>query len=231
MRTQQSQIDLRYHIVETVEDVKRIKTAFAGSTALCKETGVLYEYKTSERMEDLYSDKSPEIINVLYYYQVSDAAVQPVFTHTYYTVVPGAQGSNLSAGIQLYADKDCTLPVSSASENFQYTGVTDAGQYAPGCWVSTAFFSNNSFTYTFDLNDWQYDSVANTYFLNLEIGLPVKNICPTFYADDTNSIVEVDNVVFTYNNDLINTAQAIVSADPDCRFSGKVCIVFDRIVL
>ena len=231
MRTQQSQIDLRYHIVSTLSDLRRIKTAFTGSTALCVETSVLYEYKTFASATDVYAERLPNVVNLMYYYQVSDAENHAGTIHFYYTNVPGNQGDGVTEGTPLYTNKECTNPVTAVATDFKYTNVTDATLYAPGCWIAVGSFSNNVLSIDFDRDTWQYNANLGAYVLDIPISFPIAQAQLTFYDTDTNTVVYVNDVIFTYNNDTISMIRATVSSDPDCRFSGKICIAFDRIVL
>lgn len=231
MRTQQSQIDVRYHIVDTIEDLKRIKTAFAGSTALCYESGILYEYRKFPDIHDLFPEQLPDIVVPVFYYEVNDEdTASEGNLRIRYSKFAGETGDTVPTGVQLYSDKDCLNAAETSNGEFKYTGNNDPMVQSPGCWVATALYAGNTILYSFTNYSWEYVAESNEYRLRLPVNIPVYNISTTFYSGSTNEEVEVDSVKLIYSGGAITGAYAYVPFNPDCRFSGKVLIAFDRIV-
>lgn len=230
-RTQQSQIDVRYHIVDTIDELRRIKTAFAGSTALCYESGILYEYRKFPTTHDLFPEQLPDIIIPIFYYEVNDEVEGNASTlRIRYTRIAGVEGDLLPVGIQLYYDKNCTQAAETSAGEFKYTGNNDPMIQSPGCWVAATLYAGNTILYTFTENTWAYDETTNSYRLRLPVNIPVYNITTTFYSTSTNEEVQVDSVKLIYTSGAITGAYAYVPYEPNCTFSGKVLIAFDRIV-
>lgn len=95
-------------------------------------------------------------------------------------------------------------------------------------WIAIDAFTGKSISGTFDINDWVLDSENNYYtykvsFPNIVNGFVIK------FVDNTNKEVMLEEVVQEEEDNNLVAVIGVVGAIPDCRFSGKYYIYFDKL--
>lgn len=95
-------------------------------------------------------------------------------------------------------------------------------------WIAIDAFTGKSIAGTFNIDDWVLDSENNYYtyrisFPNIIDGFIIK------FVDNTNKEVMLEDVVQEEVNKDLVAVIGVVGAIPDCRFSGKYYIYFDKL--
>lgn len=163
-----SQIDIRYSVSDTIDQVKSLIHAFPGNLTLCLENATLYQYKEYAEGEPI---PAPDDIHVI---QTADDTL-------------------LSRWIA----------IDTLTSKCLYGDIT--------------------------LGSWSLDNTNNVY--NMLIQLP-NTISGFFikFIDNTNKEVYVEDVTEQSAAGKITTVTCTVGSIPDCRFTGKYLLYFDKLV-
>lgn len=95
-------------------------------------------------------------------------------------------------------------------------------------WTAIDAFTGKSITGTFNIDDWILDTKNNYYtyrisFPNIIGGFIIK------FIDNTNKEILLEDIVQEEVNKDLVAVIGVVGAIPDCRFSGKYYIYFDKL--